>query len=63
MDSTISSKVTGRRNSTSWRTGRPLRIELPQSPWASLPSQIRYWTRIGLSSPYASRVLTASSSV
>ena len=63
IDSTISSRVTGRRISTSWSTGRPLRIEVPQSPCTSLPSQIRYWTTIGLLSPYASRALIASSSV
>ena len=63
IDSTISSRVTGSRTSTSWRTGRPVRIEAPQSPWTSLPSQMTYWTRTGLSSPYASRALIASSSV
>ena len=63
MDSTMSSRVTGRRMSTSWRTGRPVRIETPQSPCTSLPSQIPYWTTIGLFSPYSSRALTASSSV
>ena len=63
IESTISSSVTGRRTSTSWRTGRPLRIEAPQSPCTSLPSQMAYWTRTGLSSPYSSRALIASSSV
>ena len=63
IDSTISSSVTGSRTSTSLSTGRPLRTEVPQSPWTSLPSQMTYWTRMGLSRPYASRVLIASSSV
>jgi len=47
MDSTMSSRVTGRRTSTSWSTGRPVRMEMPQSPRASLPSQMKYWTRTG----------------
>ena len=32
IDSTISSSVTGSRTSTSSRTGRPLRIDVPQLP-------------------------------
>ena len=51
IDRTISSSVTGSRTSTSESTGRPLRMELPQSPWTSLPSQITYWTRTGRSRP------------
>jgi hypothetical protein len=63
IDNTISSSVTGSRMSTSASTGRPVRIELPQSPRASLPSQITYCTMIGLFRPYSSRALIASSSV
>src|SRR5213596_346076 len=48
---------------TSLRTGRPLRIDVPQSPCTSLPSQITYWNRTGLSSPYDCRTLIASSSL
>jgi len=51
MESTISSSVTGSRIITSWSTGRPLRIEVPQSPCTSLPSQMMYCTAIGSSSP------------
>ena len=63
IDSTMSSSVTGSRTSTSWSTGRPLRIDVPQSPRTSLPSQIRYCTTMGLSRPKDSRARVASSSV
>src|SRR3972149_1347850 len=57
IDRTISSSVTGSRMSTSWSTGRPLRIEAPQSPCTSLPSQMTYWTRTGWAGPRAAPAL------
>jgi len=58
-----SSSVAGRRSVISTRTGRPVRIEYPASPWRSELSQFQYWMRSGWSRPKYARRLASCSGV
>jgi hypothetical protein len=58
-----SSLVAGRRCAISTKTGRPVRMENPASPWSSDVSQSQYWIGMGLSSPKYARRLASCSGV
>jgi hypothetical protein len=58
-----SSKVAGRRSTTSEKAGSPCRTDCPKSPRSAPPRKRPYWTRKGSLKPMASRKRWTSSAL